>query len=62
LKAASSTKTQPRVDTYEVVARALESGIARGIKRGRKSKTKGGLGDAIFRAAMDELSQVIRLE
>ena len=49
-----------RIDGYEVVARALEAGIARGVKRGRRSKAKGGLEDAIFRAAMDELAQVLR--
>ena len=50
------------VDVYEVVSRALEAGIARGVKRGRRSKAKGGLEDAIFRAAMDELAQVLRWE
>ena len=54
--------TRINLDVYEVVSRALEAGIARGVRRGRRSKQKGGMEDALFRACMDEIQQVMRFE
>lgn len=61
----SRVRGRIRVDAYGVVARAVEEGVACGYRRSRKyveNPDEAQVTEAIYRAVMDSLSEVLRFD